>query len=366
MSEYKGSFHKAVHKAENRYDDAVRRRRKYSKKLWKLRIDVYHSYATSTRLFVRGRVLRDKKILLGSSKDSVWDNFKRTLKRMESDEIDDALLEIQFEDQVQQVRTDEEGYFNLEFPFAQPQSFRDPRKTFEVTLLEAPVRYGDRIVQATGEIFLPPTDADFGVISDVDDTIMVTGATNLLKMIWITFSGNARTRIAFNKVGQWYHALKNGPSGHNHNPFFYVSSSPWNLFDLICNFMAYNQIPIGPLTLRDFGTDENKMGKTSHGAHKKGEIERLFRIYPELNFILIGDSGQYDAFIYYEIAQAHPGRVLAIFIRDAKGSRDEEIHKTIEQANMQGIKMVLFPDSTSAAKQSVIWEFLDKSAIEDF
>lgn len=354
MASAKDRLHKSVHKAEQQYDKASKKKRNRSHKVWKLRIDVYHCYATEETLHLRGRVLRDKHILVGTSKDSFWTNFHRTIKRMGSDEIDDALLEVQFEDQKVQIRSDEEGYFFYEFPFSTPQEWTRPRKNVTVTLLEAPVKWGSEPVVGIGEIFIPPKDSDFAVVSDVDDTIMETGATSMMKMFWLTFSRNAKTRQAYKGVGKFYHALVAGISGVKNNPLFYVSSSPWNLFDLIRQFIQLKDIPMGPMTLRDFGTDEDKMGKSSHGAHKQGEIEKLMGIYPHLNFILIGDSGQYDAFIYRKVAEDNPGRVLGIFIRDVGGKHPEKVEATIKSANEAGILMVLFPDSQTAAEVAAI------------
>jgi phosphatidate phosphatase APP1 len=117
---------------------------------------------------------------------------------------------------------------------------------------------GQTDVSADGHILVPPAASQFGVISDVDDTILVSGVTNLLRMARLAFLNNARTRLPFAGVAAFYRALQSGPESTLFNPVFYVSSSPWNLYDLLVDFCAVQGIPKGPFMLRDVGVDEDK------------------------------------------------------------------------------------------------------------
>ena len=45
------------------------------------------------------------------------------------------------------------------------------------------------------------------------------------------------------------------------------------------------------------------------------------KTYPKLPFILIGDSGEHDPDIYIEIAEAHPERILALYLRNVNHKR---------------------------------------------
>ena len=71
------------------------------------------------------------------------------------------------------------------------------------------------------------------MISDIDDTIVRTGATSLLMMLRVVLLSNAHTRLPFQGVAAFYGALARGASGQDSNPLFYVSSSPWNLYDVL-------------------------------------------------------------------------------------------------------------------------------------
>ena len=117
-------------------------------------------------------------------------------------------------------------------------------------------------------------------------------------------------------MAAFYQALQLGDTGKVFNPIFYVSSSPWNLYDLLTDFMDVHAIPTGPLFLQDFGLDRDKFISADHDEHKITHIERLLDLYPKLPFILIGDSGQADPEIYSTILEKYPTRILAIYIRD--------------------------------------------------
>src|SRR5690606_32076573 len=147
----------------------------------------------------------------------------------------------------------------------------------------------------------------------------------VMSMSLNTLFNNAHTRLPFAGVSEFYRALQSGRNGKRNNPFFYVSSSPWNLYDLLIDFLDLNNIPEGPLLLRDFGLDHNKAGSSDHMGHKFKEIENILTTYPHLNFILIGDSGQDDPVIYKEVVKKYPNRILVIYIRDVQLSDRQQI-----------------------------------------
>ncbi len=150
---------------------------------------------------------------------------------------------------------------------------------------------------------IPGPGARFGVISDVDDTVLVTGATDAVGMARTVFTGNALSRMTFDGVAELYRALR----GEQGNPIFYVSSSPWNLYDLLDDFLALNGLPAGPILLRDWGLSSIELLPTDHHHHKLGTIHAILSTYPDLPFLLLGDSGQQDPEIYAQIAGGASG-----------------------------------------------------------
>src|SRR5205085_2787521 len=176
-----------------------------------------------------------------------------------------------------------------------------------VTLLEP---HEEQPVTAIVRVHVPADTARFGVVSDIDDTVIQTDATDVVRMARAVLLGNAHTRLPFPGVVDLYRALRDGPGGACDNPLFYVSSSPWNLYELLEETFALRGVPPGPLLLRDWGLSSSGL-PTRHAGHKRAAIARIFETYPTLPFILVGDSGQEDPEIYASLMRDHPHRVLA-------------------------------------------------------
>jgi phosphatidate phosphatase APP1 len=225
---------------------------------------------------------------------------------------------------------------------------------------------GAENVSTTGLALVPPTTARFGIISDIDDTIIVSHARNLLKVAYTTFLSNARGRVAFPGVGAFYRALQRGTTDAEFNPIFYVSSGPWNLYDLLIDFMQLNQIPVGPIMLQDYGLEEKQLFSASHRDHKLAQIRKLLETYPDLPFILIGDSGQHDPEIYRKVLEEVPARIKAIYIRDVTpDTRDSEVHKLAEEARAHGGELILVQNSLEAAMHAVEKGFISATALPE-
>jgi phosphatidate phosphatase APP1 len=210
-------------------------------------------------------------------------------------------------------------------------------------------------------VLAPPATVRFGVISDIDDTVVQTDATHLLRMARNVFLANARTRLPFKGVAAFYAALHGGIDGRAGNPLFYVSSSPWNLYDLLLDFFALNEIPQEPvLFLRDWGLSPTELLPTGHRGHKLEAIRRVLDLYPALPFILIGDSGQEDPEIYHEVVTLYPRRILAVYIRNVSRDprRPESIRALAEQVVAAGSTLILaentLPMAEHAAEQGWI------------
>jgi phosphatidate phosphatase APP1 len=191
--------------------------------------------------------------------------------------------------------------------------------------------------------------AHFGVISDIDDTVVKTGATELLTMARTMFFGNARTRLPFEGVQELYQALVAGDTGARNNPLFYVSSSPWNLYELLVEFLELQKIPLGPLMLRDWGITGDELVPASHAGHKRKAIDRILSTYASLPFLLIGDSGQEDPEIYASVMRDFPGRIFGAYIRSAHPDpkRAEGVRALAAELGKTGGVLVLADDSTA-------------------
>jgi len=318
----------------------------------------YLGYGTREKAFVKGRVLRDKGITPATDADTIWQNLLNMYKRYESDEIPYARVRARFGAAEQETKADEEGYytFTLDVPPDLPQA--QTLFDIEFELLDYPGEPRPESVRATGQVIIPPHKAQFGIISDIDDTVVQTDAFHLLKMARNVFLNNSRTRLPFEGVAAFYKALQIG-TAQSYNPIFYLSSSPWNLYDLLVDFFNVRGIPPGPLFLVDLGISPTQIISPSHQEHKLARIQKLLDEFPKLKFILIGDSGQRDPEIYLQAAVANPGRILAIYIRDVTGAeRSKQVTGYGEDARKIETELILVKDTAAASLHATTRGFI--------
>lgn len=351
MSNLRKRLTRIVSGVEDHFDELVLQLRKRLNSDDPLQIVTYRSYGTVNRLYVKGRVLKEKRIRTATEKDTVWNNLLSMYKRFETDEVAGARLRITFEGEDYFALTDKEGYFTLNLFTEVPITWSGMWHEVELHLVSSPFGFSEG-VKGAAQVLVPPPDAEYGVISDIDDTIVKTTATNLLAMSRNTFLHNAYTRLPFAGVSEFYRSLQLGRNGKRNNPFFYVSSSPWNLYDLLIDFLDLNEIPGGPLLLRDFGLDADKESR-GHLGHKLNEIRNILLTYPHLNFVLIGDSGQEDPAIYRAVVSEFPGRILAIYIRDVQLAEREQIAIGISRSLAdEEVQMVIVDNTVEAAEHA--------------
>jgi len=331
-----------------------------------LHLDAYRSYGTPHRFYLKGRLLADRGLTPQTEADSPWRNFQAMYRRFNSREIPGARILVSMPAGLDTyVTTDKGGYFTLALdPPELPTAHDYLWHPVPVQLSELPPRFrGLRgAVRATAQVLIPPTTAEFGVISDLDDTVIVTRATHLLRMLRTVLFRNAYSHEPLGGVAAFYQALQRGQSGQPDNPFFYVSSSPWNLYDVLEDFLRLRGIPLGPLLLRDslLRAPALRPGEVAssndslHHGHKLREIKQLLDTYPDLPFILLGDSGQHDADIYAEVTRQHPGRILVIYIRDVGVPARTALVTPVADALRAegGVELVVVPDYSAAARHA--------------
>jgi phosphatidate phosphatase APP1 len=307
----------------------------------------YRGYGTQRELFLKGRVLEERGITRSGQHATVWHNLRNMARRFASDEVPGARVRASFKGHEVETRADEEGFFDVRLKLAEPLTGPAGWHPVELEFLFPPSpRRGP--VCSTGQV-LVPAGARFAVVSDIDDTVVRSSATNALKMAWIVLLNNAHTRLPFAGVNVFYEALQRGAEGRDLNPIFYVSSSPWNIYDLLEDFLDVHGVPAGPLFLKDWSL--SVLGK--HRTHKLGIIRRLLSTYPDLQFVLIGDSGEEDPEIYLQTVREHPGRIRAIYIRDVTSDeRDAEVQAIAIEARSLGTEMVPVTDTAAAAEHA--------------
>lgn len=327
-------------------------------------IAVYRGYGSSTRAYLHGRALAKPAYSTAVAGDPAWRNLLNTYRRARSNPIAHALVRVEFNGTSHVVTADDEGFFShwLDIPSsdAPGHGWRDA----SVELVSPVV--GFRAVTARAQVLVPHAAAAFGVISDLDDTVIQSRVTNFLQAARTVMFGNALTRLPFEGVAEFYHALNRGRDTGAENPVFYVSSSPWNLYDVIEDFLAVQGIPHGPLLLRDWDFSPRSLSAHAHHAHKGDAIREILGTYPSLSFILIGDSGQQDPEIYHRIVHDYPDRIIAVYIRDVVRTpeRERAIRALAQEVEIAGSSLLLVHDTRAAAAHAAARGWIAEDEIE--
>jgi phosphatidate phosphatase APP1 len=238
-----------------------------------------------------------------------------------------------------EATTDAEGYFLVRLrPDA--SALTAPLTTGTVELADS-YRGLTEPHTSTFDVFVPPDGARFGVISDVDDTILETGVQRVAQMVKQTVTGSALTRTSFAGAPELYRDLAAGG-----NPFFYVSSSPWNLFPFLLAFLRHQDFPRGPVLLRDL------LGTSAGREAKAVRLHEILDLHPHLRFVLMGDSGEHDPRIYADLVRAYPGRVLAVYIREVRLDPGDGRVEEVSSAWAEDVPFVLAPDSDTMRRHA--------------
>ena len=312
----------------------------------------YRGHGTREVLFMKGRVLEAKGLTRSSATDTTRTNLRNMARRFLSAEVPFARLRAAHAGQEVSVVADEEGFFDVRFDLPEPLDGETDWHPVEVELLD----HDGAEARATGSVFVP-NGATLGVISDLDDTVIQSGVTSLLQMLRTALLNNAHTRLPFEGVTHFYRALQGEA-----NPIFYVSSSPWNLYDLLEDFLHVHGVPAGPLFLKDW----SPMALKSHEQHKLGVIRTLLATYPSLPFVLVGDSGERDPEIYRTVVREHPGRIAAVYIRDVTTKeRDVVVHAIARQVRSFGVEMLLVSNTAAAAEHAASRGLIPPEALPD-
>ena len=329
----------------------------------KLKIHPYLGFGTTEVFYLRGRVVEEKSEIVALESDNRRRNLSNFFRRFATDEVPFARIRASFSGVEKEIVADDEGYFYLELPTA--EVINNSEIVYEIELeLISPRPKSGAAVQTVGKILNAPPTAKFGIISDLDDTVISTEVTSKVKMLINTALRNEYTRSPFKGVAAFYKALQKGVGGGENNPIFYVSSSPWNLYPLLSEFLRINRIPLGALFLKDFG-NRTIFDSGNHAGHKIENIERILNVYPHLPFVLIGDSGEKDPEIYAEIVKKYPNRISVIYIRNVNldPSRVSAIDSLIAEIKTNNCQLVLSPDTEFAAVHAATEKLIDKNEL---
>jgi phosphatidate phosphatase APP1 len=282
-------------------------------------IQGYIGYDTPDYIVFRGRILTAERRNAPKPTQNRCMNFRQMLALFATDEV----AEVRIAAGGVEALSDEEGYFTLLLP--RPNG-RELWWEVEAHLPDHPP------VKAVLAAQITAPDAQFGIISDIDDTVLETGAYSLARNLWTSLTGNALTRHVFPDSVQLIRTLH-----ADRNPVFFVSSSPWNMFQFLQSIFARFDLPRAPMFLRDLGLSETQFITGTHGDHKGASIDAILSANPTLPFVLVGDTGQHDAHVYLDAHRRHPGRIARVLLREPGPGPDDQSRIAIDTLRQEGV-----------------------------
>lgn len=310
-------------------------------------VKVYRGFGHANRMQIYGHVLSVHTVQKPYRKSSILRNIRLLLGLFFVKPIARRQVQLKWGDQLVTTTTETDGFFRLEW--ASKTSV--PAGEHKVIITCACENAG--FIQGAGVVIVPHI-TQLAIISDIDDTFLVSHSATRFRRLVTLFRHNARTRKAFADVATHYQLLR---FAHTHddnpNPFFYVSSSEWNLYDYLEEFLSARQIPKGILLLNQLKSWRQliKTGKTGHHG-KFARIVRIMEAFPEQTFVLLGDNSQQDPAIYASVAAHFPGRIRAIYIRVVVNKKEAQTKTILQPALEAGVSCCLFRESKSAILHS--------------
>lgn len=310
-------------------------------------VKVYNGFGDSDALLVFGHVLKQSPLPQRKFKKDVWSNTAALFRMFMVHPYQHVTVQLDWQGEQLETITDNDGFFRFEWKAAQP-----PVPGWHKVRVSIKGGKHDG-VHSHGKILVPhPTQYAF--ISDIDDTFLISYSNNLRKRLYVLFTKNARTRRPFEGVVKHYRLLAKAGTHHEApNPFFYISSSEWNLYDYILEFKNTYDMPEGVYLLNQMKEwqDVLKTGQTKHTG-KFMRIARVLKEFPHHQFVLLGDDTQQDPRIYSKIVEAFHSKIICVYLRCVGKDNKPEVKHFINEIRKYGVDVCYFKDSEEAIEHS--------------
>lgn len=311
-------------------------------------IKVYHGYGHTQNLVVYGHVFKRKAKTKQIYSNNLFVNIIHLLKLFILKPYPSVRVRLQFFDQTIYNETENDGFFKFEW-----KANQDIEAGWHYVKVEALADDDSVLSSSEGKVYVPHI-TQYAFVSDVDDTVMISHSATIGRRLRELFIKNPRTRKTFPDAAHHYQLLaKSHTEKDQPNPFFYVSSSEWNLYDYLLETFRFNKLPDGAFLLNTLKRwkDLVRTGKTGH----EGKLIRVMRIldaFPNQKFVFFGDNSQQDPEIYTSIAEKYPKNIEAIYIRNIRPEKELQTLKLFEKAKQHNIQTCLFNNSLEAIEHS--------------
>jgi len=326
---------RAEHEVDRRIGAALQ-----SRPGWAATVVPYVGHGTTSRVYVRGRVVVRRRT--PGSRSGPAAVLLTGLGHYLSAEVAGEPVTITVADQSVRVVSDPEGYVDA---------------TLEVGDLTPgwhPVVF--RLAESTevqGSLLVVDPAARLGLVSDIDDTIIHTGLTRLVEAVRTSLLVAEEAREPIPGAADLYRELVAGDGGRA--PVLYVSTGAWNMHQVIERFLCRHGFPPGPMLMTDWGPGGSWLFREGSVAFKSRTIIGLIDEHPQLRWVLVGDSGQHDPEAYAAVVRARPGRVEAVYVREVPPETPMRAHRVRELADevaTLGTPMLLIRNSAEAAEHA--------------
>lgn len=307
------------------------------------RIVPYIGFGTPRRVTFMGTLVNANNRSKNTENSLIWGNIKNMVRNYTSKPIPFTNVVIKANTSTITALTNDKGYFEAEIYF---EDCLSPGWHKAIYLYNNQV--GKEIIQEE-KFLVIDNKTRRAVISDIDDTIVKSYSYSFYRKLWTLLTLNESTRKINEHILLFYNHFRGELI-----PFFYVSNSEKNLYHYWLTMMQNKGFPPGPLLLNDhrFGLKELMFSGNKIKQHKWDKIEGLFSIFPFIQFILFGDNGQRDAFIYSRLAERYPGRILCVYIVKAKrGKIKKEYIEIFEKNNIDLIFIKNMDEALNHAMQ---------------
>jgi phosphatidate phosphatase APP1 len=247
--------------------------------------------------------------------------LSRNLRRLTAPNWEGARVEVSFQGATATVTSGHDGGFEVNLQPPQGKRFTPGLHVAEARLEGAITRARVEVVADTTPLL---------VVSDFDDTVAVTQVTDKGALLANALLKDSDTQAVVPGMADFYKCLRaTKPAA-----FALVSGSPVQFLPRVSNFLDRHRFPPFGLYLRD-------LGPSTLSGYKQPVIRRLLQQFSQ-PVVLVGDSGEHDPEVYAQIRKEFPGRVKAIYIRDAG--------RTESASRFDG--MFLFRDASEAARKA--------------
>jgi phosphatidate phosphatase APP1 len=311
-------------------------------------VKVYHGIGGVEQLEIYGHVLDRGPLPAVRYSRFVLFNMMALLRLFMVKPREGAEVQLIWEGKVVKAVTESDGFFHMQWvPEKMPEPGDHIVEVMITNVEESPV------TRTMGVVIIPHR-SQFGCISDIDDTFLVSHSASFLKRLHVLFTRNARTRKPFEGVVNHYQLLSDAINkARLPRPFFYVSSSEWNLYAYIREFCRMHKLPEGVFLLNQIKPLYLllKSGQQKH-ATKFTRITRILKHYPHMRFILLGDDSQEDPHIYEAITKHFTSQIVAVYLRHVRDSRYAATQEVAAVISGRGIPCCYFKHSSEAIAHS--------------